>query len=115
MLGRQLGISMNATMPLCFCLLISLSSICARFGSLLLIPFQNDQPKQRLQCPKCPMQPFNARNAIVDSLSGGLSALAADVEELHASLCVTHLTLEEDGFPSSASWVVAVALNTGQL
>ena len=110
MLGRQLGISMNATMPLCFCLLISLSSICARFGSLLLIPFQNDQPKQRLQCP---MQPFNARNAIVNSLSGGLSALAADVEELHASLCVTHLTLEEDGFPSSASWVVAIALNTG--
>jgi hypothetical protein len=112
MLGRQLGISMNATMPLCFCLLISLSSICACFGSLLLIPLQMTNPKQRLQCP---MQPFNARNAIVDSLSGSLSALAANVEEFHASLCVTHLTLEEDGFSSSASWVVAVALDTGQL
>jgi hypothetical protein len=53
-----------------------------------------------------------ARNAIIESLSGRLSALAADVEELHARLCVTHLTLEEDGFSSSASWVVAVALDT---
>lgn len=56
---------------------------------------------------------LNARNIIVDSLSGRLSALAADVEEFHACLCVTHLTLEEDGFPASASWVIAVALDTG--
>jgi hypothetical protein len=98
-------------MPLYFCLLTSpsLCSIRAYFG--LSPHFDPKRPTQS----KDSIVPCNlyARNAIIESLSGSLSALTADVEELHTRLCVTHLTLEEDGLSSSASWVVAVSLDTG--
>lgn len=96
--------------PLLWCLPFHpLCSSCACILFLLLMTFQYVQPEQRLQIP---MQPCTPEMQIFESLGSSLAAFAANVEELHASLCITHLTLKEDGFSSSASWVVAVSLNT---